>query len=228
MQALILGVLLGACTPLATKGTLPPPGPNGQVDPSALPDFISVAGAYGGIVGYVRNEAVLPPASPGVGRPPELAWPVYADDLTTVVGHLVPGKGFVPSGVDPASLPSVPVEQRPGASNVTAGDDVVAYVRNATAGEAWIGVASAGVITSAIGFAGSTNVGVGCFAVTPGHRLVLVDRPPDRTGALIVDTIVTGASTAEASIVWIDISSDGRVVHGTGVPSWWEGGTPAC
>ena len=38
--------------------------------------------------------------------------PVYADDLITLVGHMVPGRGFVPLGVDPVDVPPFP--SRPG------------------------------------------------------------------------------------------------------------------
>ena len=37
----VAGLLSGACSPFASKGTMPPPGPNGQVDASAAPDFIA-------------------------------------------------------------------------------------------------------------------------------------------------------------------------------------------
>lgn len=47
------------------------------------------------------------------GRPQTVAVPVYGPDLTAVVGQLVPDKGFVPAGVDPASVPSRPVEVAP-------------------------------------------------------------------------------------------------------------------
>lgn len=50
---IVVGLLSGACSPFASKGTMPPPGPNGQVDASAAPDFIAVAGEDGGIAGYV-------------------------------------------------------------------------------------------------------------------------------------------------------------------------------
>ena len=62
--AAVLAVALAACVlsgATGTKGTMPPPGANGEIDPSAVPEFIGVAGADG-IAGYVAKEAVLDPA----------------------------------------------------------------------------------------------------------------------------------------------------------------------
>ncbi len=101
--------IVGACSPVApvgTKGTMPPPGPDGAVDPAQVPDFVAVAGREGGIAGYVPKEFVL-------GGSDETHWHVFSDDLTTVVGHMYPEKGFVPLGVDPDSIPPFPVQQGP-------------------------------------------------------------------------------------------------------------------
>lgn len=104
-MAVVLGVLASGCSPLASKGTMPPPGANGQVDPSSAPDFLAVAGRDAGIAGYARKEDVLGPG--------DAAFPVYGDDLRTVVGQMVPGKGFVPVGVDPATVLTFAVEVGP-------------------------------------------------------------------------------------------------------------------
>jgi hypothetical protein len=42
--AVLLWFTAFACAPLPSKGTMPPPGPNGVEDASAMPDFIAVAG----------------------------------------------------------------------------------------------------------------------------------------------------------------------------------------
>jgi hypothetical protein len=42
-----------ACSPVGTKGTMPPPGPNGERDLNAAPDFIAVVAGDSGEVGYV-------------------------------------------------------------------------------------------------------------------------------------------------------------------------------
>ena len=84
---------------------MPPPGPNGEVDASPAPDFLAVAGRDAGIAGYARREDVL---SPGDGP-----FPVYGDDLRMVVGQMVPNRGFVPAGVDPATIPTFAAEAGP-------------------------------------------------------------------------------------------------------------------
>ncbi len=110
-----LAIVLAACSALpqaGSKGTMPPPGPNGQIDASTVPDFVGVAGAEG-VVGYVAKDAVL-------NDPGDQTWPVYGDDLRTVVGQLMPGRGFVPLGVDPAAIPTYAVQVGPGEPGVTA------------------------------------------------------------------------------------------------------------
>ena len=54
-----------------------------------VPDFIPALNQQGEIAGYVRYCAIH---SGG-------AVPVYADDLQTVVGHMISGRGFVPGAV---------------------------------------------------------------------------------------------------------------------------------
>ena len=88
--------LLGApmCPPLPqdrelTKGPIPSDAFNdaGMLDETRVPDFIPALDQESGeIAGYVRFCAI------GTGG----AIPVYADDLKTVVGHMLPGRGFVP------------------------------------------------------------------------------------------------------------------------------------
>ncbi len=106
-------IILVGCSPTTTKGTVPPPGPGGLIDSSGAPDFIAVAGRDGGIVGYAPKELLLPQPSLTVGRPGEFDIPVYGEDLRTLVGRLVPGKGYVPLGVDPDTVPDIPVQQAP-------------------------------------------------------------------------------------------------------------------
>src|SRR4051794_28584522 len=95
VMLIAISIAVGGCNTLprtGTKGTMPPPGQDGQFDPSAMPDFIAVAGDIGR-VGWVEKAAVTDGS--------DQSWPVYADDLRTVVGHLVPGRGFVAIGDDP-------------------------------------------------------------------------------------------------------------------------------
>jgi hypothetical protein len=94
-----------------TKGSIPveasPPG-GGELNMALVPDFVGALGGPTGetIVGYVPKELLLGPRPPLVGTPQnppqELPLPVYGEDLTTLVGHMVPGQGFVPLGASPA------------------------------------------------------------------------------------------------------------------------------
>ena len=107
-----LAIVVAACLASPTtgsKGTMPPPGPNGEIDPGAWPDYVAVAGEVG-IAGYVAKEAVVDPG--------DRTWPVYGEDLRTVVGHLVPGRGLVPAGVDPESAPTFEVHAGPATPGV--------------------------------------------------------------------------------------------------------------
>ena len=97
-----------ACGLGASRGPMPPPDANGDVDPSAAPDFISYAGRTDRIIGWVPKSYLLDPAQHCRG-PQCDPIPVYADDLVTVIGHDVPGRGFVPLGVDPRGVPEQPV-----------------------------------------------------------------------------------------------------------------------
>ena len=88
LVVLLAGGLVGACSPVASKGTMPTPGPNGQIDTASAPDFIAIAGHDGGIAGYARKADVL--------ATDPAPFPVFADDLRTVVGQMVPDKGVHP------------------------------------------------------------------------------------------------------------------------------------
>ena len=217
-------ILLAACTllpPPGTKGTMPPPGADGEVDPSAVPDFVAVAGAVG-IVGYVAREAVLAPA--------DRTWPVYGDDLRTVVGQLVPGRGFVPAGVDPGEVPTFRVvvgPVSPGATQPPGG--VRAYVRNGGTVETWVVVLTLGVIQpGGGGFPGNGYIGVGCMDVPNASKLVLLDRSPTDAAATATRTLYVGSATQEPASLWIDVARDGAVQVGGGMPGWWQGDPPPC
>lgn len=97
-----------------TKGPIPEeasPPQGGDINFALVPDFVSVWGGPTGetIVGYAPKGLLLNPApvvggSPG-NPPPEVPVPVYGEDLTTLVGNMVPGHGFVPLGS--SFMPSV-------------------------------------------------------------------------------------------------------------------------
>lgn len=219
-----LALLLAACSlfpATGSKGTMPPPAANGEVDPSTVPEFVAVAGASG-IAGYVAKDAVLGPS--------EQSWPVYADDLRTVVGHLLPGRGFVPIGVDPASVPTFEVHAGPGQPNATPGaGQVLAYVRNRSSAAAWMAVVTGdAIVPGGAGFEADGYIGVWCGAVPPGSRLVLLDRSPVDRAARPKQTIYIGASMTDVAGVSVDVSPEGVASVGRGLPGWWMGGPPPC
>ena len=119
----------GASAP--TVGTIPDSawGPGGQVDLSQVPDFVPAL-SDGRVVGYVsktqlfpstpvaspdRSQATTglstyhaPTATDQAAANAKLVKTVYASNLTTVVGHMYPGIGFVPDGQTPPAMPSSP------------------------------------------------------------------------------------------------------------------------
>lgn len=211
----------------ASKGTMPPPGPDGEVDPARAPDFIAVAGREDGIAGYVAKAYLFPEPSTTVGRPDEPDWPVYGEDLRTLVGHMVAGKGFIPLGVDPATVPGFPVEQGP-AIDAPLGEptQLTFYVRNVSPRTAWFVVLPPGDPATQVGFDG--GMGVGCSAFPAASQLVLLDRSPADPAARPVRVVLDAAEAGEAPTVWVDIADNGVVSQGQGIPAWWQGGPPRC
>jgi hypothetical protein len=82
-----------------TKGTVPP-AQNGRIDFKKLPDYVSVVGKGGKIVGYAPKAYILPSTTANQRENPKLGSvaPVFGNDLKTLVGHLYPGAGFVAVG----------------------------------------------------------------------------------------------------------------------------------
>lgn len=93
-----------AATLYLTKGPVPSPT-NGHIPSSKVPDFVSVDGHSGTVVGYTPRTYVAP--RPGHRLESGVA-PVYASNLKTLIGHLYPGVGYVPLGTNPATLSCVP------------------------------------------------------------------------------------------------------------------------
>ncbi len=219
--AVAAAFLVAACNVLApagTKGTMPPPGANGAVDPSAVPDFVAVAGPAG-IAGYVSKEAVLAPT--------DRSWPVYGDDLRTIVGQLVPGRGFVPAGVDPGSVPTFRVDVAPVQPGHTASQGVVhVYVRNGASVDVWIAVVTLGQVQpGGAGFPGSGYIGIACLQVPEGSQLVILDRPPGELGASARRILKIGG-TSSPDDFWVDVAPNGLLQTGTGTPGWWADEPP--
>jgi hypothetical protein len=201
---------------------MPPPRHDGEIDPSAVPDYVAVAGMRE-VVGYVSKDAVL-------GDAEDQAWPVYADDLRTVVGHMVPGRGFVPIGVDPASVPTFEIVVRPIDPAATPGDGkVIVYVRNGGSTEAWLAVLTAGEVQlGGAGFPADGYIGVWCGTVPLGSRVVIMDRSPVDPNATPIQTIQLGSSAKESTSRSIDVTSDGEITVKSGIPDWWTSGPPPC
>lgn len=78
-----------------TRGTVPESArlADGSIDLSQVPDFIPAVDGNR-TVGWIWSADVLPPADEDRAE----IVTVYADDLTTVVGHMFPDVGFVPLG----------------------------------------------------------------------------------------------------------------------------------
>jgi hypothetical protein len=223
----VLLLMAGGCSPLSSKGTMPPPGANGEADPSAAPDFIAVAGRDGGIAGYIPKHFLFPEPTTTTGIPVQPDWPVYADDLRTLVGHMVAGKGFVPLGVDPATVPGFPVEVGPSAAApVGEPTALTLYVRSAGGPTAWFAVQGAGSLLGAQGYNG--GIGVGCIDILPGGRLVMLDRAPQDASVQPLRTIYTRPDAGDLPSLWVDIDADGAVSQGDGVPPWWQGDPQGC
>jgi hypothetical protein len=202
---------------------MPPPGLNGQVDASGVPDFIAVAGEDGGIAGYVPKAYLFPEPTTAVGRPEEPEIPVYGEDLRTLIGHMVPGKGFVPLDVDPLTVPTIPVQAGPSlAAPPSEPTNLTLYVRNATTQQAWFAVHEVG----AQGY--NNGAGVGCFNVAVGEQLVMLDRPPQDAGARTLRIIYRRTHANERPALWVDVGSDGAVSQGEGVPTWWPSDPQVC
>jgi hypothetical protein len=107
----ILGLAITGGAVVATasgpsKGGVADPG-NGRLNLKDVPDFISVS-YQGKVVGYVPRADVFNVNGPNkpvtiTGAPA----PVYKSNLSTLVGHLYPGIGYVPLGQSPTTQPCV-------------------------------------------------------------------------------------------------------------------------
>jgi len=118
-------LVIGAATALAVGASAAAPPPTvGPIPPSAfqpgqplraglVPDFVPALDRAGNIAGYVRGDALT--GEPGTQLGPVVAptITVYAADLTTIVGYMIPDKGFVAVGVDPRTIQGFPVHVGP-------------------------------------------------------------------------------------------------------------------
>lgn len=98
-----------------SKGPIPDAAfrPGLPLDTSIMPDFVPALGRDGQVAGYVAKGWLAGPP-PGFSGPVDTpVVPVVGDDLTTLVGHMYPGKGFVPVGADPRSVPDFAASAAP-------------------------------------------------------------------------------------------------------------------
>lgn len=91
------------------EGASPPEG--GITNLALVPDFVEYVGRGETVIGYIAKDDLLLsgrtlPGSPS-DPPQEPPLVVYGEDLVSVIGHDVPGVGFVAAG---ASIPPVPSE----------------------------------------------------------------------------------------------------------------------
>lgn len=219
---LLAGSLAAACSAAPSVGTMPPPGPDGVVQPSSMPDFLAVAGVDGAIAGYVPSRFLDPSA-----QAPLDGLPVYGRDLQTLVGHIVSGRGFVPIGVDPATVPTQQIDTAaasPAGSGETGANMLTVYVENSGSEQLWIAVLLSGQVGDAQGY--QSGMAVGCLSVSPGAQLDVLSGPPQ--GAPRVLQTVFTQTDSEDSVIWLEVDARGAVNHGRDVPTWWSGGAQAC
>jgi hypothetical protein len=96
-----------------TKGPIPDnatPADGGNLNEALVPDFVPMWGPDGvTIAGYIPKRYLIDTVSSGPGTPSDPPQgepiPVYGEDLVTLVGHSVPGVGFVALGATETPSP---------------------------------------------------------------------------------------------------------------------------
>ena len=78
-------------------------GPNGELELSHAPDFVGVS-SDGKVVGYAPRAYIIGSSKGPLDEKLGSVAPVYGSNLTTEVGHLYPGIGYVPNGVSPTTV----------------------------------------------------------------------------------------------------------------------------
>jgi hypothetical protein len=109
---------------VATAGRVPEDAtrPDGSVDLDRVPDLVGTLDRQGNLVGYAAKEDVFRSQSFTEGDPSnsptdEPVPVVSLEDRRTVIGHMYPGRGFVPLGSDPKTVPTFPVSTGPDATD---------------------------------------------------------------------------------------------------------------
>jgi hypothetical protein len=101
---------------------------------------------------------------------------------------------------------------------------VAIYGRNAAPVDAWFATQPSDALAN-VGF--GRDIGVACWSVAAGSRVVMLDHSPSLGPANVIRTIATigvqpGTDRQE---LWVDVAADGSVLTGGGVPPWWPGGS---
>lgn len=88
-----------AADPGPTKGRIPSEAATDQgVDLAKVPDYVEALDRSGKAVGFVDRRYLFAEETGASEAYRVERIPVVADDLVTVVGHMVAGRGFVPLG----------------------------------------------------------------------------------------------------------------------------------
>jgi hypothetical protein len=140
---------------------------------------------------------------------------------------MYPGRGFVPLGVDPNSVPTFPAQEGPAVLAPTGPPtSLTLYIRSAAPTTRWFDVVPANATVGAVG--ATIPISVACLDVPLGGQAVMFDRPPQEAGAIPLRVIYQRVVAVGRPTLWVDVAADGSVRQGTGMPAWWVGPTPAC
>ena len=98
------------------------------------------------------------------------------------------------------------------------------YGRAAPEGESWFGLVTPEVAPQVVGFGSD---GVGCLDGPPGTPIAWYDGAPGEGGAprQIIGRIPDDGSPV---VLYVEVTADGRLLVGQGVPAWWAGDSQVC
>ena len=110
----------------------------------------------------------------------------------------------------------LPADARPGT--------VTIYGRNAPEEDGWFGLVTADDPPQVVGFGAD---GVGCLDGPPGTAIAWFDGAPGEGGQ---PKQLIGRIPADGSpvVLSVEVTPDGRLLVGHGVPVWWEGDPQVC
>ncbi len=100
---------------------------------------------------------------------------------------------------------------------------VTLYGRNDVPALAWFVARPISDPPQSVGF--GRDIGVACLQVPKGSEIVMTDRSPG-PGANVIRVIAP--IDDEVATLWVDVSADGSLTTGAGVPAWWVGDAQIC